>query len=527
MFRSFTKAHALAALAALPCALGTPSAGAAETFDYVIVTTAPGATGKPQIVDLKNGDLLRSGARFRVELVAHAAGRLEVVFQSAQGETMVLASDIALTQGDRLNLPDEGEWYFLDDLEGVEKLEIRLKHETGGEWVEHVIRHVSPELFQAGATLPESAGAITQIPASEGLEAPPGDDTGLRIAESLATLPPSLARYRSALEQVGAEATPATRGAKEAKLFRELSPGVVMVVSEQGIGSGAIISEEGLIVTNWHVVQGSESLGIVFKPRLGEEVKPSDVYTGLIERINPELDLALVRVVNPPEGMTVLALGEMADIEVGSDVHAIGHPKGEGWTYTKGFISQVRPNYQWPNSFGFAHKAMVIQTQTPISPGSSGSPLISDDYRVIGLNSFKKEGESLNFAVSVTDIRKFLSEAEDQPATLVTLAPEADDCEPRSIRQDTDDDGKADRIKVDTNCDGKVNLVIVDEDQDGLPDFAIADRDGNGKPDLKLVSTAKDGRFDLWLIDSDGDGSLDMVGYDQDLDGIVDRYTRG
>ena len=217
----------------------------------------------------------------------------------------------------------------------------------------------------------------------------------------------------------------------------------------------------------------------------------------------------------------------MRDIEVGSDVHAIGHPTGEGWTYTKGLISQIRPNYRWPSPLDFSHEAMVIQTQTPISPGSSGSPLISEDYKIVGINSFKKEGEALNFAVSVADIRAFLSDEGAKPATPVKPAPAAENCEQRSKRKDTNGDGQADRITVDTNCDGEVDLVIVDEDFDGRPDFALADRDGDGKPDLKMVSTAKNGRFDLWLIDSDGDGSLDMVGYDEDFDGIIDRYTRG
>ena len=57
----------------------------------------------------------------------------------------------------------------------------------------------------------------------------------------------------------------------------------------------------------------------------------------------------------------------MSEAQVGADVHAIGHPQGQTWTYTKGLISQVRPDYQWG-----PHKADVIQTQTPINPGNSG-----------------------------------------------------------------------------------------------------------------------------------------------------------
>jgi S1-C subfamily serine protease len=57
----------------------------------------------------------------------------------------------------------------------------------------------------------------------------------------------------------------------------------------------------------------------------------------------------------------------MSDVQVGADVHAIGHPKEQTWTYTKGLISQVRPDYEWSDG-STKRKADVIQTQTPINP---------------------------------------------------------------------------------------------------------------------------------------------------------------
>jgi S1-C subfamily serine protease len=79
------------------------------------------------------------------------------------------------------------------------------------------------------------------------------------------------------------------------------------------------------------------------------------------------------------------------DIEVGADVRAIGHPKGEEWTYTKGIVSSVRPDYEWSGEPGESHRATVIQTQTPINPGNSGGPLLSDEGKIVGVNSFRKK----------------------------------------------------------------------------------------------------------------------------------------
>ena len=519
MSAHFPRFSTIAALAGLASVCMPSPLAAAETFDYRIITTTENDSGPPKLLNVGSGNLLRSGARFRVELLTQATGNLDIRFLSAQGEEIILVQDASVTAGDRLNFPGGETWYHLDDATGIERVRINLSGESTHETAEHVIRHVGPDVFNVVPTLNDldlEGGSVVTTERQADMGAFPR-----------AAVPDSVAGFRGALTLLVSARETIVRGAKEAKLFRELSPGIVMIVSDQGTGSGAIISEDGHILTNWHVVQGSDGLGIIFKPPLGHEVKPSDIFTGVIEKIDPELDLALVKVINPPGDLTILELGEMHDIEVGLNVHAIGHPTGEGWTYTNGLISQVRPNYHWPSNMGFTHKAMVIQTQTPINPGSSGSPLISDDYKIFGINSFKKEGEALNFAVSVGDIRAFLSEPDTDPATPVNLVSEAAPCDAPSKRRDTNGNGQVDRIVADTDCDGRVDLVTVDEDHDGQPDFALSDSDGDGKPELKMVSSANDGRFDLWLIDSDGDGKLDMVGYDEDFDGTINRYTRG
>src|SRR5581483_12284238 len=128
-------------------------------------------------------------------------------------------------------------------------------------------------------------------------------------------------------------------------------------------------------------------VGIVLKPTV-EGAKPTDkdVLTADVIKTDQVADLALLKMVHPPEGRTPIAFGDFAKVNVGDDVNAIGHPTGEAWTYTKGYVSQIRRGYKWQADDGLAHDADVIQTQTPINPGNSGGPLLNSAGQIIGVN---------------------------------------------------------------------------------------------------------------------------------------------
>jgi S1-C subfamily serine protease len=89
--------------------------------------------------------------------------------------------------------------------------------------------------------------------------------------------------------------------------------------------------------------------------------------------------------INPPKPID---LADEKDIAVGADVNAIGHPENLRWSYTKGIISQIRNGFAWSDESKIKHHADVIQTQTPINPGNSGGPVLSDDGKLIGVNTF-------------------------------------------------------------------------------------------------------------------------------------------
>jgi len=209
-------------------------------------------------------------------------------------------------------------------------------------------------------------------------------------------------------------ATSATRSIRDVAIYREASPSVVLILADDSLGSGALIDASGLILTNEHVVGGATEVAVVFKPAI-ESATPgeSDIRRGEVVKVDALADLALIRVPTVPAGHDPLPLGGMETIVIGADVYAIGHPNGAAWTYTKGIISRLSPVHEWGYSEDpFTRKADVIQTQTPISSGSSGGPLLNDAGALVGVNSFGDgDGQNMNFAISLGEINAFIVRA--------------------------------------------------------------------------------------------------------------------
>jgi S1-C subfamily serine protease len=222
-------------------------------------------------------------------------------------------------------------------------------------------------------------------------------DTGRRIVSTLQNAAKTLILER-------------TRGLADVDVYQRAAQAVVFVTdAKESFGSGAIIDPNGHIVTNQHVIAGHPRVYIVLKPKDSTELKKELVFTAVVEKSDEVTDLALLRIVTPPPSLKYLQLGDGGTLAVGQDVHAIGHPVGETWTYTKGIISQIRDNYEWSAGDRRMHRARVIQTQTPINPGNSGGPLLDDNAKLIGLNSFAStQAQGINFAVAVDTIKEFL-----------------------------------------------------------------------------------------------------------------------
>jgi S1-C subfamily serine protease len=211
-----------------------------------------------------------------------------------------------------------------------------------------------------------------------------------------------------------------TRGETGISVFRRVSPSVVMVVTanfkddkvtESGPGTGVIIDPAGYVLTNWHVIHGFES-GIIFlKPTYGTDPDKNSAYGIRLIDQSEEADLALVKIIKPPAGLTAVRLGDMSSVQVAEDIHIIGHPRGQLWSYSTGVISQVRDNYDWHYEDGSKHFAKVLQMQTAINPGNSGGPVLDNNGNMLGLVAMSEEGQNLNYAVAIDVIKDFVRTA--------------------------------------------------------------------------------------------------------------------
>jgi len=321
-----------------------------------------------------------------------------------------------------------------------------------------------------------------------------------------------------------------TRGAGGSLVYKKAAPGVVLVLagtSEENLtsGSGAILDAQGHVITNWHVVKDVPEAVVVLKPAGSVEVRKDLAYAAQVVKIDELADLALLKIKKPPKNLNILKLGSVKNLEVGQDVHAIGHPENEVWTYTKGIISQIRPNYEWEYEDGSRHKAKIIQTQTPINPGSSGSPLLNDQAEVIGINSFIKTGEGLNYAVSSDEIQEFMQRKGSRAAEKKPLW--GDLQIKYYIEEDLNKNGKVDLVIVDIDGDKKPDIWIFDDNEDNVPDYLGFDQNGDGKVDLIVRDFDQEEKPRIYEFDTNGDGKIELYGIDDDRDGKIDRYIQG
>jgi S1-C subfamily serine protease len=310
-----------------------------------------------------------------------------------------------------------------------------------------------------------------------------------------------------------------TRSAKDAQIYRVIAPSVVWIATNEGFGSGSLIDTSGDIITNWHVIKGAPLVAVRFKPAVeGGNPSPDDVKLGHVAKYDEISDLALVGVSDIPGARNPIRLGDLGEISVGADVHAIGHPTGEGWTYTKGVISQYRIGFEWTgDADGPKHKADVVQTQTPINPGNSGGPLISDSGTLIGVNSFKSPGEGLNFAVSISEVKKFLARSGNRVAESSKVAPSPKGtCEAKELFKSRNKENTATIIGYDINCSGKDNAEYVYPDKKSDPVLLKLDRNGDGKADVIFFDFKRTGKWDLSWWDENFDGHWTLVGYHDD-----------
>jgi serine protease Do len=172
--------------------------------------------------------------------------------------------------------------------------------------------------------------------------------------------------------------------------FRLNMGGVTRDRVENALGSGVIVSADGLVVTNAHVIKGADEIQVVLPD--GREF---DAHLTLTDAPS---DLALLRISAPGEKLPYVTLKPSENMQVGDLVLAIGNPFGVGQTVTSGIISALARSSLNIENFNF-----FIQTDAAINPGNSGGPLVAMDGSVIGINTaiFSQSGGSLGIGFAI------------------------------------------------------------------------------------------------------------------------------
>ncbi len=163
---------------------------------------------------------------------------------------------------------------------------------------------------------------------------------------------------------------------------------------QEGLGSGFIITSDGYVLTNNHVVENATKITVMLKD--GRE------FRGQVVGTDTTSDVAVVKISGT--NLPTVELGDSSSLKVGQRVIAIGNPYGLSQTVTAGFISALERNVQASQTETLVG---VVQTDAAINPGNSGGPLIDLSGRVVGMNTMiYQNAQGLGFSVSANTVRK-------------------------------------------------------------------------------------------------------------------------
>ncbi len=184
-------------------------------------------------------------------------------------------------------------------------------------------------------------------------------------------------------------------------VYEKINPAIVAIDAqvEDGIsaGTGCVVSKDGVILTGFHVVEGSKDIDVT--------LYNGKVYKAkILARMGKNKDLALLKI-EPEKQLQTVSFGNSEEIKVGQKVLAIGNPFGFQGTLTQGIVSRID------------YTKNRIQTDAAINPGCSGGPLLNSSGEVIGINQSIYNPDNnisnigIGFAIPVNDAKQFIKSA--------------------------------------------------------------------------------------------------------------------
>lgn len=191
------------------------------------------------------------------------------------------------------------------------------------------------------------------------------------------------------------------------EIYDKVSPSVVSIISQnftdgsEGTGSGIIMSEDGYIVTNYHVIEGANKLTIY--------LNDGQIYAAEVIGYDDQTDLAVIKI-EAETPLTPAEFGDSDELATGQRAFAIGSPSGLELqnSITGGYISAINRDLVVEDRV-----MTLIQTDTSINPGNSGGPLINQYGQVVGINTIKlgvSYYEGLGFAIPINSVKTVVDE---------------------------------------------------------------------------------------------------------------------
>ena len=208
----------------------------------------------------------------------------------------------------------------------------------------------------------------------------------------------------------------ASKGISE--IYEKAASGVVVVITDQdkfNIGAGAVISLDGHILISANVVADARNYLVLFLSDVRQQDKQKISYFAEKITVNQQNDLALLKLTQPPEKMTVLELASGSELQKGQTIYTIGHSDGskESWSYSEGLVRDVVKDFKWTNPVSsVSYRAdIAVQTQTPINPGTAGAFLFDDQGKLAGMFvSSDAKDDRVNYAISAKVFADFISQ---------------------------------------------------------------------------------------------------------------------
>ncbi len=230
-------------------------------------------------------------------------------------------------------------------------------------------------------------GALVASIVAGGIVAVVDKDDSPNAASATVVRGPNLVRSGKALDVQG--------------VLAAVQPGVVTITTDSGSGSGMVIQEDGVVLTNAHVVNGAQRITVTL----------DDATTHAADLLGamPSKDVALLQIRNA-KGLKTVTLGKSASLQVGDDLVAVGNAfnLGETPTVTTGIVSALGRSIVAENNEKLEN---LIQTDAAINPGNSGGPLVNAAGQVIGVNTAIAGGaENIGFSIPIDDIKPIIAD---------------------------------------------------------------------------------------------------------------------